>query len=53
VTQAIDWDDCILKYQELPHLLAAPDNMIDSPLLADIANACVQRLARRHSPMQI
>lgn len=47
VVTPLDWDDCILKYSELPNLLAAPDNMIDSPLLANIANACLQRLATR------
>lgn len=47
VAQALDWDDCILKYSELPQLLASNDVMVDSPLLADIATACLQRLARR------
>lgn len=47
VAQPIDWDDCLLKYEELPKLLAATDNMVASTLLADIANACLQRLARR------
>lgn len=47
VAQPIEWDDCLLKYQDLPKLLAANDNMVASTLLADIANACLQRLARR------
>lgn len=52
VAQPIDWDDCLLKYEELPKLLAANDNMVASTLLADIATACLQRLARR-SPAQL
>ena len=31
VARAMDWNDCILKYQDLPKLLAAPDNMIAKP----------------------
>lgn len=50
VARAMDWNDCILKYDDLPRLLAAPDNMVDGPLLADIATACLQRLARRNPP---
>ena len=46
VVQEIDWNDCLLKYEDLPKLLAAPDNLVGSALLADIAAACVQRLAR-------
>lgn len=52
VAQPIAWDDCILKYEELPTLLASNDVMLASPLLADIATACLQRLARR-SPAQL
>jgi len=50
VARAMDWDDCVLKYNDLPRLLAAPDNMLDTPLLADIATSCLQRLARRNPP---
>lgn len=46
VIQAIDWNDCVLKYEDLPKLLSAPDNWVGSALLADIAAACVQRLAK-------
>lgn len=46
VVQEIDWNDCLLKYEDLPKLLAAPDNLVGSALLADIAAACLQRLAR-------
>lgn len=49
VIQEIDWNDCLLKYEELPRLLAASDNMVSSQLLADIASACVQRLARQNA----
>ena len=45
VVQEIDWNDCLLKYEDLPKLLAAPDNLVGSALLADIAAACVQRLS--------
>ena len=45
VVQEIDWNDCLLKYEDLPKLLLAPDNLVGSALLADIAAACVQRLS--------
>lgn len=48
IAQPIAMDDCILKFSELPKVLASTDSMVDSPLLADIANACLQRLARRN-----
>ena len=51
VARAMDWNDCILKYQDLPKLLAAPDNMIAKPLLLAIAGACIQRMAHA-SPEQ-
>lgn len=51
IAQPIDFDDCLLKYQDLPKLIAAPDNRVASTLLADIANACLQRLAHR-APQQ-
>lgn len=47
VVQAIDHDHCLLKYDDLPRLLAARDNWVPSPLLASIASACLQRLAAR------
>lgn len=49
IAWAMDFDDCILKYINLPKLIAAPDNRIANQLVADIANACLQRLASQSS----
>ena len=47
--QPIDFDDCLLKYEELPKLLAASDNLVSAELLTAIAHACIERL---HSKTQ-
>jgi len=43
----IDWDDCLIKYKELPRLLKARDNIISTELLKSIATACIERLSDR------
>lgn len=53
VAQPIAMDDCLLKFSELPKVLASADSMVSSPLLADIANACLQRLAARSSRLPL
>lgn len=40
----IDWDDCLLKYQDLPRLIKEPDNLLSAELIAAIAQACIERL---------
>ncbi len=52
VIQEIDWDECVLKYKELPELLAASDNPIASDLLVQIAKACIERMDSRNKKMQ-
>jgi hypothetical protein len=48
----IAMESAILKYEELPELLASNDCLVSSNLLADIANSCLQRLARRNPAQQ-
>ena len=45
--QEIEWNDCVLKYQDLPKLIRAQDNMINTELLTGIIHACTDRLESR------
>jgi hypothetical protein len=41
------WDECTMRWANLAHVIADPDNRTDSALLAEIASACVHTLAKR------
>jgi len=42
----LGWDDCIVKWDDLPKLIAATDNMLAPQLVADIAAAATSRMAQ-------
>jgi len=42
----LGWDDCIVKWDDLPKLIAATDNMLAPQLVADIAAAAASRMAQ-------
>lgn len=41
----LQWDDCVLKWSDLPKLIAASDNMLPNELVANIAAVASSRLA--------
>lgn len=43
--QALDREDCVLKYEALPKLIKCRDNPLSNDLVSEIAKACVDRLA--------
>lgn len=51
--QEVGWDECVLRYRDLPNLLADSGNPIASELLAQIGAVCIERLSRRVSTLSL
>ncbi|MCW5323723.1 KilA-N domain-containing protein [Verminephrobacter aporrectodeae subsp. tuberculatae] len=52
VVAAVNWDECVLRYEDLPRLIKDGDDAFSAELLTAIGNACFERLSGKVQGLQ-